>query len=63
MDARPIFLGHLADVIASLDKQMHHTILCASGIRATVGTALLLRAGFKNVDVFLFNGSMDKKTR
>lgn len=54
--AKHVYLGHLPLEIPSLDKSARFTVLCASGVRATVGASLLKNAGIDEVDVFL--GSM-----
>ncbi len=54
--ARHIFLGHLPGQLAELDRDASYTVLCGSGMRAMVGGAVLRKAGWRNVDVFM--GSM-----
>lgn len=50
------YLGHIPEELKNLPKETRYTLLCASGIRATVGASLLTKAGFKHVDILL--GSM-----
>jgi hydroxyacylglutathione hydrolase len=52
--ARP--LSTLPDDLEGLDREAPLTVLCGSGVRATVAASILERAGFTSVDVFL--GSM-----
>ena len=54
--AEHVYLGHLIERLESLDPQAHYTVLCGSGMRAAVGASVLVRAGFRRVDIFL--GSM-----
>lgn len=54
--ARTIYVGELPSSLGALDRSRRHTIMCASGARATIAASILLRAGFEEVDVFL--GSM-----
>ncbi|MEQ9641287.1 MAG: MBL fold metallo-hydrolase [Alphaproteobacteria bacterium] len=54
--AEHIFIGDLPDRLDSLPRDRHHTVMCASGARATIAASVLSRAGFEKVDVFL--GSM-----
>lgn len=54
--AQTIYVGELPQKLDALDKSGHYTVMCASGARATVAAAVLKRAGFTKVDVFL--GSM-----
>lgn len=51
--AKNIYLGRLPGKLAQLNPEKHHTVMCESGARATIAASVLLRAGFKNVDVFL----------
>jgi hydroxyacylglutathione hydrolase len=48
-----IYVGRLPEKLDTLDKQKSYTVMCESGARATIAASVLLRAGFKQVDVFL----------
>jgi len=39
-----------------LDKERHYTLMCASGMRATVAAGWLASRGFEKLDIYL--GSM-----
>jgi hydroxyacylglutathione hydrolase len=54
--ARHVYVGELPQRLAELDPRRHYTVMCTSGARATIAASVLLRAGFRQVDVFL--GSM-----
>lgn len=54
--ARHIYVGELPTKLDHLSKDDAITVMCGSGARATVAASVLLRHGFRNVDVFL--GSM-----
>lgn len=54
------YLGNLGREASELDTSNHYTIMCGSGARATIAASVLMRQGFKNVDVFL--GSMGALT-
>jgi len=54
--ATHIYVGELAARLATLDPARPTTTMCASGARAAIAASLLLRAGFRTVDVYL--GSM-----
>ncbi|WP_298448266.1 MBL fold metallo-hydrolase [uncultured Marinobacter sp.] len=51
--ARHHYTGHLGEDAGELDPERHYTILCGSGARATIAASVLMRRGFKYVDVFL----------
>ncbi|MEJ2385014.1 MAG: MBL fold metallo-hydrolase [Xanthomonadales bacterium] len=51
--AQTIYLGNLPEHIDALDRSQRITVVCESGARASIGASLLLREGFRNVDVFL----------
>ena len=51
--AQHIYLGRLPEKLDTLDEQKSYTVMCESGARATIAASVLLRAGFKQVDVFL----------
>lgn len=51
--ALPIYLGRLPEKLEELDRKRHYTVMCDSGARATIAASILLRSGFKQVDVFL----------
>ncbi len=54
--AKHIYVGELPRRLNSLDPKEKYTLLCASGVRSTIAAAVLLKAGFQVVAVFL--GSM-----
>lgn len=54
--AQHIYLGKLINSKKELDNKKHYTVMCGSGIRATVGASILKLIGIDNVDVYL--GSM-----
>ncbi len=54
--ANNIYLGKLINKGKKLDKDKHYTVMCGSGIRATVGASILKYLNFNNVDVYM--GSM-----
>lgn len=54
--SRHIYAGHLNEDWKELDPLQSYTLMCASGMRATVAASWLASKGFKNVDVYL--GSM-----
>ena len=47
--SRHIYLGELPERLDALDRACHHTVMCGSGTRATIGASILLRAGFSGV--------------
>ncbi|OEY67489.1 MBL fold metallo-hydrolase [Marinobacter sp. X15-166B] len=59
VDANPVdqavhyYVGLLPDYTDSLDPAKHYTLMCGSGARATIAASVLLRQGFRQVDVFL----------
>lgn len=54
--AEHVFIGELPDRLDALDRTGAWTVMCGSGARATIAASILLRAGFRDVDLFL--GSM-----
>lgn len=54
--SRHIYVGELNERHAELDKNKHYTLMCASGMRATVAAGWLASRGFANLDIYL--GSM-----
>ena len=54
--SRNIYVGGLPDRIDALDRNESYTVMCGSGVRATIAASVLLKAGFSEVDLFL--GSM-----
>ncbi len=54
--SRHIYVGELNEQYRDLDPSQHFTLMCASGMRATVAAGWLASRGFENLDVFL--GSM-----
>lgn len=51
-----IYAGELNARYRDLDPAQHYTLMCASGMRATVAAGWLASRGFENLDVYL--GSM-----
>lgn len=47
------YTGNLAKAAGTLDTDRHYTVMCGSGARATIAASVLMRKGFRNVDVFL----------
>lgn len=54
--SRHIYVGELNDRWQELDKRGDYTLMCASGMRATVAAGWLASKGFENLDIYL--GSM-----
>jgi hydroxyacylglutathione hydrolase len=54
--ARHLYIGELPEKLDALEPSRAHTVMCGSGARATIAASILLRAGFRDVDLFL--GSM-----
>ncbi|WP_120075759.1 MBL fold metallo-hydrolase [Aurantiacibacter odishensis] len=54
--SRHIYAGHLNEQWQDLDPLESYTLMCASGMRATVAASWLASKGFSKVDVYL--GSM-----
>ncbi|MGY6551525.1 MAG: MBL fold metallo-hydrolase [Erythrobacter sp.] len=51
-----IYAGELNEKWRELDKNRHYTVMCASGMRASVAAGWLASRGFENIDIYL--GSM-----
>lgn len=51
-----IYVGELNERWSELGKERHYTLMCASGMRASVAAGWLASRGFSHVDVYL--GSM-----
>lgn len=51
--AQHVYLGHLHRKWQELDKGVHYTVMCASGMRASIGASWLKSRGFSNVDIYL----------
>ncbi len=51
-----IYVGELNERWQELDKSRHYTLMCASGMRATVAAGWLTSRGFEKLDIYL--GSM-----
>ena len=51
-----IYIGELNERFRDLDPSKHYTLMCASGMRATVAAGWLASRGFEKLDVYL--GSM-----
>ena len=51
-----IYVGELNEQYRDLDPGQHYTLMCASGMRATVAAGWLASRGFEKLDVYL--GSM-----
>lgn len=54
--SRHIYVGELNDRWQELDQSRSYTLMCASGMRATVAAGWLASRGFENLDIYL--GSM-----
>jgi hydroxyacylglutathione hydrolase len=54
--AQHIYVGELPQRLDELDPEQKYTVLCATGVRSTIAASVLIRAGFKDVAVFM--GSM-----
>ena len=54
--SRHVYVGRLPAAIDELAAGNSYTVMCGSGARATIAASLLLRAGVRQVDLFL--GSM-----
>lgn len=54
--SRHIYVGELHTRYRDLDPSQRYTLMCASGMRATVAAGWLASRGFENLDVYL--GSM-----
>ena len=54
--AQNIYLGNLIKNSEELNSNKHYTVMCGSGIRATVGASILKFLNFEKVDVYM--GSM-----
>jgi len=51
-----IYVGELNERYKELDKDRYYTLMCASGMRATVAAGWLASRGFRHLDIYL--GSM-----
>ena len=51
-----IYVGELNERWRELDPARHYTVMCASGMRATIAASWLTTKGFAKVDIYL--GSM-----
>lgn len=51
-----VYVGELNTRWKELDKSRHYTLMCASGMRATVAAGWLASRGFEKIDIYL--GSM-----
>ena len=51
-----VYVGELNERWKELDKARHYTLMCASGMRATVAAGWLASRGFEKLDIYL--GSM-----
>lgn len=58
VDEKPIdgathhYVGKLAEEAGDLDASHHYTVMCGSGARAAIAASILMRQGFKKVDLF-----------
>lgn len=52
-DSQHIYVGHLPEKLGELEKGRHYTVMCGSGVRATIAAAYLKSRGFETLDVFL----------
>jgi hydroxyacylglutathione hydrolase len=55
-DSKHIYVGELNEHFRDLDPAQRYTLMCASGMRATVAAGWLASRGFEKLDVYL--GSM-----
>lgn len=51
--SKHIYVGELNERWTELDKQRHFTLMCASGMRASVAAGWLASQGFKQLDIYL----------
>ncbi|AOL24581.1 hydroxyacylglutathione hydrolase [Erythrobacter litoralis] len=56
-----LYVGHLNEGWRDLDPARHYTLMCASGMRATVAAGWLVSRGFEHLDIYL--GSMGAWSR
>ena len=54
--SRHVYVGELNERFEDLDRDRRYTLMCASGMRATVAAGWLASQGFGNLDIYL--GSM-----
>jgi len=47
------YVGELPEALKGLDSGRRYTVMCGSGSRATIAASLMLRHGFKQVDLYL----------
>ena len=55
-ESEHVYVGELNTRWKELDRDRHYTLMCASGMRASVAAGWLASQGFKHLDVYL--GSM-----
>jgi hydroxyacylglutathione hydrolase len=58
-----IYVGELNERYRDLDPAQHYTLMCASGMRATVAAGWLASRGFEKLDVYLGSMGAWKATR
>jgi hydroxyacylglutathione hydrolase len=51
--AEHVYVGDLRERARELDPGDHYTVVCGSGVRATLGASIMRRHGIHSVDVFL----------
>lgn len=51
--AKHVYVGELPSRLDELDRAKRYTVMCASGARATIAASVLLRAGWRDIDLFL----------
>ncbi len=52
-DSQHVYLGHLNSKWNDLEKDRRYTVMCASGMRASIGAGWLKSRGFDKVDIYL----------
>jgi hydroxyacylglutathione hydrolase len=55
-ESKHVYVGELNEGWKELDKDHHYTLMCASGMRATIAAGWLGSRGFEKLDIYL--GSM-----
>ena len=61
--AQHIYLGHLNECWKEFDANQSYTIMCASGMRASIGASWLKRNGIENVDIYIGSAGAWKSTQ
>lgn len=50
--AQHLYVGHMADRLPDLELKSRVTVMCGSGMRASIAASILRRAGHRDVDVY-----------